>query len=123
MEASKSIRHRIKKKMFIRIFKELSDSYKELTGNYNSMEKEIETINKNQEEMKNKISEIKKKYTRRTLAGVAHWIEHQPVNQKVTGSILSWDTCRSCGLRSNQLMFLSQIEVLLPLFLPPFGSL
>ena len=53
----------LKKKMFIRIFKELSDSYKELTGNYNSMEKEIETINKNQEEMKNTICGIN--YARR----------------------------------------------------------
>ena len=31
------------------------------------------------------------------LAGVAQWIEHQPVNQKVTGSIPSQDTCLGFG--------------------------
>ena len=31
------------------------------------------------------------------LAGVAQWIEHQPANQKVTGSIPSWGTCLVCG--------------------------
>ena len=32
------------------------------------------------------------------LAGVAQQIEHQPVNQKVTGSIPSQSTCLGCGL-------------------------
>ena len=32
-----------------------------------------------------------------TLAGVAQWIEHGPVNQRVTGSILSQGTCLGCG--------------------------
>ena len=31
------------------------------------------------------------------LAGVAQWIEHQPENQKVTGLILSQDTCLGCS--------------------------
>ena len=29
--------------------------------------------------------------------GVAQWIERQPVNGKVTGSIPSQDTCLGCG--------------------------
>ena len=49
------------------------------------------------------------------LAGVAQWIEHQPVNQRVTGSIPSHSTCLVCGhipiwgcVRGNHtLMFLS----------------
>ena len=32
-----------------------------------------------------------------TLAGVAWWIECQPENQKVTGSIPSQGTCPGCG--------------------------
>ena len=42
-----------------------------------------------------------KKKTGKTLialAGVAQWIEHRPVNQKVTGSIPSQGTCLGCGL-------------------------
>ena len=31
------------------------------------------------------------------LAGVAQWIEHQPVNQRVIGSIPSSGTCLDCG--------------------------
>ena len=31
------------------------------------------------------------------LAGVAQWIKHQPVNQKVIGSITSQETCLGCG--------------------------
>ena len=31
------------------------------------------------------------------LAGVAQWIECQPVNQSVTGSIPSQGTCLGCG--------------------------
>ena len=30
------------------------------------------------------------------LAGMAQWIEHQPVNQKVSGSIPSQSTCLGC---------------------------
>ena len=32
----------------------------------------------------------------RALAGVAQWIECEPVNQRVTGSIPSQDTCLGC---------------------------
>ena len=31
------------------------------------------------------------------LAGVAQWIEHWPVNQKVTSLIPGQDTCLGCG--------------------------
>ena len=31
------------------------------------------------------------------LPGVAQWIEHWPVNQRVTDSIPSQDTCLGCG--------------------------
>ena len=31
------------------------------------------------------------------LAGVTQWIECQPVNQRVTSSIPSQDTCLGCG--------------------------
>ena len=31
------------------------------------------------------------------LAGVAQWVECRSVNQKVTGSIPSQDTCLGCG--------------------------
>ena len=48
------------------------------------------------------------------LAGVAQWIECQPVNWKVTGSIPGQGTCLGCGpgpqlgcVRGSQLMFLS----------------
>ena len=50
-----------------------------------------------------------------TLAGMAQWIEHLPVNQRVAGSIPSHGTCLGCGpgprrgrLRGNHTwMFLS----------------
>ena len=32
------------------------------------------------------------------LVGVGQWIEHQPANQRVTGSIPSQDTCLGCRL-------------------------
>ena len=32
-----------------------------------------------------------------TLAGVAQWIERQPVNQRVAGLIPSQGTCLGCG--------------------------
>ena len=35
-------------------------------------------------------------------AGVAPWIEHQPANPWVTGSIPCWDTCLGCGPRPQQ---------------------
>ena len=31
------------------------------------------------------------------LAGTAQWIECQPANQRITGSIPGQDTCRGCG--------------------------
>ena len=52
-----------------------------------------------------------------TLAGIAQWIEHQPVNQRVTGLILSQGTylgCRPCpqwGVHERQ----PHIDVSLPL--------
>ena len=61
-----------------------------------------------------------------SLAGAAHWIECQSANQKVAGSVLirahAWVAGQVPGwghVRGNQLMFLSHINVSLPLFLPP----
>ena len=54
------------------------------------------------------------------LAGVAQWIECWPANQRVTGSILSQDTCLGCrpgpqeGVHERQ----PHIDVFLSLFLP-----
>ena len=59
------------------------------------------------------------------LAGVAQWIEHWPVNQRVTGSVPSQGTCLGyapgpqCGAHERQ----PHIDVSLHLFLPPFPSL
>ena len=39
------------------------------------------------------------KKNQRCLAGVAQWIEHQPANQRVAGSIPNQDTC--LGYRSG----------------------
>ena len=64
-----------------------------------------------------------------TLAGVAQWVECQPVNQKVTGLIPSQGTCLGHrpdpgwgAVRGSQMIFLSHINVSLPLFLSPFRS-
>ena len=59
------------------------------------------------------------------MAGVAQWIEHESVNQRVTSSIPSQGTCLGCWpgpqleAREGQL----HIDVSLPRFLPPFPSL
>ena len=59
------------------------------------------------------------------LAGVDQWIERQPANQRVTGSIPSQGTCLGCrpgpqwGTHERQ----PHMDVFLPLFLPPFSSL
>ena len=56
----------------------------------------------------------------RALASVAQWIEHQPTNQRVTGSIPSQGTGLGCspgplwGVRERQ----PHIDVSLPLFVP-----
>ena len=63
------------------------------------------------------------------LAGVAQWIECQPVNQKVAGSIPSQGTSPGCGpgpqlgAYKRQLMYLLHIDVSLPVFLSLFPSL
>ena len=57
----------------------------------------------------------KKKLIKCALAGVAQWVEHQPVNQKVAGSIPSQGTClgvarvlsKGCMRGNHTLMFLS----------------
>ena len=58
------------------------------------------------------------------LAGVAQWIELQPANQRVTGSIPSQGTCLGCGTgaRGNHGICLSHISVQLPLEHPPPGA-
>ena len=67
-----------------------------------------------------------KKAKNRALAGVAQWIECQPTNQRVTGSIPSLGHMLGVramspagGAHERQ----PHIEVSLPLFLPPFPSL
>ena len=59
------------------------------------------------------------------LAGVAQWIEHQPANPRVTGSIPSQGTCLGCKPSPQQGAGKRQphIDVSLHLFLPPFPSL
>ena len=58
------------------------------------------------------------------LIGVAQWIEHGPVNQRVTGLVPGQDTCLGCGLGSRGWVQERQphINVSLPLFLLPFPS-
>ena len=43
------------------------------------------------------ISKLFLKYYKRALAGVAQWVEHGPVDQRVTGSIPRQSTCPGCG--------------------------
>ena len=66
----------------------------------------------------------------RALADVARWTECRPANWKVAGSICSrahaWVAAQvpSWGpARGSQSMYLSHIDISLPLFLPPFPSL
>ena len=56
------------------------------------------------------------------MAGVAQWVEHWPVNQRVTGSIPSQGTCLGCNVGPQQEASERQphFDVSLPLFLPPF---
>ena len=61
------------------------------------------------------------------LAGVAQCTECWPENRKVTNSIPSQGTCLVAGqvpggerVRGNPSMYLSHIDISLPLFLPPF---
>ena len=63
--------------------------------------------------------------TSAALTGVAQWIEHQPTNQEVTGSIPSQGTCLGCGPGPQQgaLEREPHVDVSLPLFLPPFPSI
>ena len=42
------------------------------------------------------IKSSRKCYRMWALAGVAQWIEHQPVNQRVTGLMPSQGTCLGC---------------------------
>ena len=75
-------------------------------------------------EMTNENEMLTLKVTLGALAGVAQWIEPQPANQRVAGSIrvrahawvvgqVPW--CRACKRQPH-------IHVSLPLFLPPFPS-
>ena len=59
------------------------------------------------------------------LARVAQWIEHQPANQRVTGSIPSQGTCLAYGPGPQKRVCERQphIDVSLPLFLLPFPFL
>ena len=57
-------------------------------------------------------------------AGVSQWIEHQPANQRVAGSIPSQGTCLGhrpgpqCGACERQ----PDMDVSLPPLFPPFPS-
>ena len=62
-------------------------------------------------------------YINGALAGVAQWIEHGPVNQRVTDSIPSQDTCLSCRPGPQWGMHERQPHIDVSLFLPPFASL
>ena len=81
-----------------------------------------ETNSKAYHWVKNKQTK-KKQYT--ALAGVAQWIEHQPENQRVAGSVPSQGTCPGCGPGPQEGVCERQphIDVFLPLFLPPSPSL
>ena len=50
------------------------------------------------------------------LAGVAQWVEHQPANGKVEGSIPSQGTCLGCG--PDPQLRVHEIDVSLPLSFP-----
>ena len=76
------------------------------------------------------IKQSKYEMSRTALAGVAQWIECQPVNLKVTGSSPGQGTYLGCG-PGPQLGACERLpinvslkqDVSLPLFLPPFFSL
>ena len=59
------------------------------------------------------------------VAGVVQWIEHQPENQRVVGSVPSQGTCLGCrpGPQYRACERQPHIDVSLPLFLLPFHSL
>ena len=59
------------------------------------------------------------------LAGVAQWIECQPMNQKVAGSIPSQGTCLDCGPGLQLRAYKRQPDVSLPhqCFSPSFSFL
>ena len=56
------------------------------------------------------------------MAGVAQWIEHQPVSERVAGLIPSQDTWLGCrlGPQKGACEREPHIDVSLSLFLPPF---
>ena len=58
------------------------------------------------------------------LAGVAQWIEHQPVNQRIAGLIPSQGTCLGSrpGPQLGVCKRQAHIDVSRPLLLPPFPS-
>ena len=58
------------------------------------------------------------------LAGVAQWIECWPANQRVTGSILSQETCLGCrpGPQCGVCERQPHVDVSLTFFLLPFPS-
>ena len=59
------------------------------------------------------------------MAHVAQWIEHWPVNPKVTGLIPSQGTYLGCGPSPQLWAYGRQphVDVSLPPFFPPFSSL
>ena len=62
------------------------------------------------------------KVTYSALAGVSQWIECQPAQQRVNSSVPSQSTCLGCGPgpQCGAYKRHPNIDVSLPLFLPPF---
>ena len=73
----------------------------------------------------NTLIDLLKKKVSTVLADVAQWIECQPVNQRVAGSIPSQGTCLGCGPGPQQEVRERQphIDVSVPLFLLSIPSL
>ena len=70
-------------------------------------------------------TDLRSKAVTEALAGEAQWIGHQPMNQRVTGSIPCQGICLGFGPGPQQRAHERQphIAVSLPLFLPPFPFL
>ena len=108
MEASNLLKTEFKT-LVIKVFNKLRRRVDELSENFS---KEIGNIKMDIENIQI------------ALAGVAQWIEHGPVNQRVAGSIPSQSTCLGCGPGPQFRVHERQphIDVSLLLFLLPFPS-
>ena len=65
---------------------------------FNELRGRIDELLLEHQQRENKTADINHmKKTVRALAGVAQWIECEPANQRVIGSIPSQGTCLGCG--------------------------